>query len=577
MAIVTPQHTDELDQSDRTALDVAVAGLAEGAARWAGLSLAQRAELIAATHAAVAPEADSWVELAVAAKAIPEGPLVGEEWASGPFATMSGFGLMAKNLATMAAGKSTFDKLKASTAPGGRVALRVFPSDVYDLLVLNGFEGRVWLKPGITLEEAKANAGLGAKLVGENGGVGLVLGAGNISSIAPLDVLYELVAFNRATILKLNPTFASLLGMYERALAPLIEAGVLRIVNGGAAVGGYLAQHPGVNHVHITGSGVTHDAIVWGIGEEGERRRAADDPVLKKPISSELGGVAPVIVVPGNWSERDLRFQAEHVVTMRMHNTGHNCIAAQVLVLSSDWPQRERFLQLIGEVLDEMPAREAWYPGTERRVKAVEDVYPGAEHHGPGGQRLLVKLDADGPMDFCQNEVFGPALGYITLPGSGRQFLDAGIAFANDKLAGTLGANVLIAPKDKRAMGAGFEESIVNLHYGTVGVNVWTALAFLGAGMPWGAFPGHTLQDVGSGIGVVHNAHLLDGTERAVVTGPFRPFPWSMLGGENSLAPKPPWFVTNKTEDVSSKRLTAFAAKPSFARLPGIFASAFRG
>jgi len=120
---------------------------------------------------------------------------------------------MAKNLATMAAGKSTFDKLKASTAPGGRVALRVFPSDVYDLLVLNGFEGRVWLKPGITLEEAKANAGLGAKLVGENGGVGLVLGAGNISSIAPLDVLYELVAFNRASILKLNPTFESLLPM----------------------------------------------------------------------------------------------------------------------------------------------------------------------------------------------------------------------------------------------------------------------------------------------------------------------------------------------------------------------------
>jgi acyl-CoA reductase-like NAD-dependent aldehyde dehydrogenase len=576
MTTVAPPPVDELTVGEPE-LDAAIAELAEGAAYWAGLNLAERAGLIAATHAAVAPQAEEWVKLAVAAKHIPDSPLVGEEWASGPFATLSGFGLMAKNLATMAAGKSSLDKLKVGTAPGGRVSLRVFPSDVYDLLVLNGFEGEVWMKPGVTLEQVKASAGLGARRIGENGGVGLVLGAGNISSIAPLDVLYELVANNRASILKLNPTFATLLPMYQQALAPLIDAGVLRIVNGGQAVGGYLAQHPGIDHVHITGSGVTHDAIVWGVGEEAERRRAANDPLLTKPITSELGGVAPVIVVPGQWSEKDLCFQAEHVVTMRMHNTGHNCVAAQVMIVSQEWPQRERFLQLIGEVLDEMPAREAWYPGTERRVDAAAEFYPGAERHGPGGHRLLIELDPDGPTDACTTEYFGPVLSHISLPGTGRAFLDAGITFANDKLAGTLGANVLIAPKDKRAMGAGFDEAIAELHYGTVAINVWTALAFLGAGMPWGAFPGHTLADVGSGIGVVHNAHLLDGTERAVVRGPFRPFPRSMLGGENSMAPKPPWFVTNRTEDVSSKRLTKFAAKPSFARLPGIFASAFRG
>ena len=35
-----------------------------------------------------------------------------------------------------------------------------------------------------------------------------MLGAGNITSIPPLDVLYEIVADNRAVLLKLNPIMA---------------------------------------------------------------------------------------------------------------------------------------------------------------------------------------------------------------------------------------------------------------------------------------------------------------------------------------------------------------------------------
>ena len=134
---------------------------------------------------------------------------------------------------------------------------------------------------------------------GQNGGVGLVLGAGNISAIGPLDVLYELVAHNRTSILKLNPTFASLAPVLETALAPLIDFGALRITNGGAEVGSALTGDPRIGHVHITGSAITHDLIVWGAGEEAEERRAANTPKLDKEITSELGGVAPIIVVPG--------------------------------------------------------------------------------------------------------------------------------------------------------------------------------------------------------------------------------------------------------------------------------------
>ena len=75
------------------------------------------------------------------------------------------------------------------------------------------------------------------------------------------------------------------------------------------------------------------------------------------PAAAELGGVSPIIVVPGRWSAADLRFQAEHIATMRLHNAGHNCIAGQVVILSADWPQRNAFLKELRRALAAAPAR----------------------------------------------------------------------------------------------------------------------------------------------------------------------------------------------------------------------------
>jgi acyl-CoA reductase-like NAD-dependent aldehyde dehydrogenase len=560
-------------EADHAELDRAIEELATGANAWAALNLTERADILTRTHGAIAEVAQLWAELAIAAKATPPN-LAGEEWLSGPYASMAGFDAAAASLRKLAAGQSPLDGVPVKAAPGGRVAFQVMPATIWDRLLFSGFTAQVWMPPGTTLTEARASAGLGACHPGENGGVGLVLGAGNISSIGPLDVLYELVAFNRTSILKLNPTFASLLPAYERALEPLIDANLLRITRGGAGTGGYLAQHPGIVHVHITGSAVTHDAIVWGTGVEAQRRRAADDPLLTKPISSELGGVSPIIVVPGKWSDADIRFQAEHVATMRLHNSGHNCIGGQILVLSSDWPQREQFLAAVREVLDELPPRTPWYPGSSAKIEAAESSYPNAEHHGA---RLLIEVGPDTSQDLCTTEYFGPVLGHTSIAGTGAEFLNTAAAFANDKLLGTLGAHVLVAPKDRRSIGAAFDVAIAELRYGTIAINAWSAIGFFVAACPWGAFPGHTLADVGSGIGTVHNALLIDGPERTIVDGPFRPVPRSLLGGELSLSPKPPWFVTARTGTRTAELFTAFAAAPSWSKLPAIFASAMRG
>lgn len=67
----------------------------------------------------------------------------------------------------------------------------------------------------------------------------------------------------------------------------------------------------------MTGSAATQDAIVFGTGTEGTGRKKAGTPLLDKPATSELGGVSPTIVLPGGWSEADLRYQAEQIAPPR--------------------------------------------------------------------------------------------------------------------------------------------------------------------------------------------------------------------------------------------------------------------
>ncbi|MFB7614901.1 aldehyde dehydrogenase family protein [Kitasatospora sp. NPDC056181] len=578
MTVATPAGSAPAEPGARPELDALLAELADGERRWAATPLTGRVALLGRVHAAVAAEAQAWVRTASRIKLLADdSPLTGEEWMSGPYALLTSLDALARSLRAVAAGRSPLDGARFGRAPGGRVTVPVLPLTAHDRLLLNGFTAEVWMPPGTDAETVRRRAGLGALDPQRTGGVGLVLGAGNITSIAPLDVLYELIAHNRVVLLKLNPVLGDLEPVYRRALAPLIEYGVLRIVSGGGDVGGYLAHHPGVAHVHITGSLATHDVVAFGPGEEGRARKATGTPLLTKPMTSELGGVSPVIVVPGEWSEADLRYQAEHIATQRLHNSGHNCIATQLVLLGEDWPQRETFLRLLRTALERLPARPAWYPGSAQRLADAAASHPGAEWQGAEGSRLLVDLgDGRDAATLETTEYFAPVLGVLTLPGTGADFLDRAVETANRDLVGTLGANILVDPATLRRLGPAFDDALAALRYGTIAVNAWTALGFLTATAPWGAYPGHTVDDAQSGIGVVHNALLIDGPERTVVRGPFRPFPRSVAGGEWALFPKPPWFVTARSAALTGRRLTRFAARPSWTRMPGVFAAAFR-
>lgn len=558
-------------------IDQALEDLAEGEKTWASLSLAARRGLLDEVRDLTVRHATEWVDAAVGIKQLdPASPLVGEEWMSGPYSLVAGLAALSESLTKLEAGRSPLDGAEFGYAPGGRTTVKALPLNAFDQLLLSGFSAEVWLQPGIEKAEAIRSAGLAQRDPSRTHGVGAVLGAGNIFSIAPLDTIYELYANNRVVALKLNPITDPLQPVLTKVLAPFIAVGAVRILTGGAEVGTYLVRHKLVDHVHMTGSALTYDAIVFGTGEEGDRRKAADEPVLDKEMTAELGGVSPTIVLPGSWSAADIEFQANHVVTQRLHNNGYNCVAAQVVVLPKRWAQRDEFIAAIRKAFDDAPARPAYYPGSDVRVAGADTSYPDAQHLGSRGARVLVVDPADRSALLC-TEYFGPVLGVIELDVPDDQFAEEAVRVANDEFVGTLGVNIIAHPDTIKAMGDKFDHLVEQLRYGTIAINAWTGVGYLTATATWGAFPGHKRNDIQSGVGVVHNAFLLDRPERTVVRGPFRPAPRSVFRGEWSLSPKPPWFVNNRTAATTGRLLVDFAGAPGWSKLPAIFASALRG
>ena len=160
-----------------------------------------------------------------------------------------------------------------------------------------------------------------------------------------MDVITKMFNEGKACVLKMNPVNAYLGPFLERAFADAIRAGYLAVVYGGAEEGAYLAGHAGVDEIHLTGSDRTYDQIVWGPpGPEREARKRDGRPSLTKPVTAELGGVAPVIVVPGPYSDKELAFQAEDVASGLTFNASFDCNANRVVVLPRGWSRRDEFL-----------------------------------------------------------------------------------------------------------------------------------------------------------------------------------------------------------------------------------------
>ncbi|HLY32834.1 MAG TPA: aldehyde dehydrogenase family protein, partial [Ktedonobacterales bacterium] len=560
------------------ALDAAIAALQAHKDAWVAVSISERIALIDRLIADFAALAPNWVAASLQAKGIaPDAPSVTDEWAAGVYTTLKHLRQMRNALAEIAITGCPRIPGPVTTRPDGQVVARVFPQTRYDALFFGGLTADVWMEPGVTAATLPETQAVIYHDKNHPGKVALVLGAGNVSSIGPLDALYKLFVEDQVVIFKANPVNAYLGPLMEQAFHALIEPGYLRIVYGGAAEGAYLCNHAGVDEIHITGSDKTFDAIVFGTGAEGAARKAAGTPLVTKRITGELGNVSPVIVVPGPWNAGDLAYQGDHIASSLTNNAGFNCNATRVIIQHAGWSQRDDLLARIRGVLAQTPMRRAYYPGARERFNAFLASHPDAGQLGIATDdeqalpwAFIKHADAAQTDDIVFNtEAFCSLFAETELAAeSVADYIDRAVAFCNENLWGTLNATLIVHPASLRdpAVAAAIERAVANLRYGTVGVNYWAGASFTLGVTTWGAFPGHPLNDIRSGVGVVHNTLMFSRPQKSVLRAPFK------------IIPTPPWFVTQGKKGAKVfERLSMLEAAPSPLKVPGILAAALFG
>ena len=431
-----------------------------------------------------------------------------------------------------------------------QVICQTFPSALTDKIAWFGVKGEVWLEPGKEFSQ-----GLDKTVDVRDSSLWLVLAAGNQTPAVVGDLLHCLFMKNAVVICKLNPINDYLGPVLEDCFKPLVDKGVLRFVYGGCEIGAHLCTHDLVQEIHMTGSTATFDAIMWMGGPK------VGKPKLNKPVHGELGSVSPYVIVPGHWSDDELDFQARQLVSAKVHNCGHNCLAMEVLVMPQSWHLREKFIERVKFHLNKAITRVPWYPHSDKKYKSFLDRFPNAELIGETndttGQCAFAfaqNLTPDEASTEIENwmgvfqEVCVP---YADVP----QYLAEAAAFCNDKLWGNLSCAVIVDNKTQAKYRKEVGAFIGSLKYGCVAVNLPAIVGFGVPSLTWGAFPGNDVMDISSGNCIVHNTSCVRHVQKSVLYGPWK-------------APVyPVWNFDNTNLESISKAAAVYFAYPSIVTL----------
>jgi len=531
----------------------------------------ERIRLASECMACTCEVAREWVDAAAEAKKLSAGsPARVEDLAAGPVAVLRYFHLLIQSL-------TDIDRIGKPRLPGvpskaadGTICVPVFPAQgLFDPLVFLGLKAHVRMLPDV---ESIDNVQLAEQAPPDSVGdpaISLVLGAGNVSSIPATDAFSKIFQERKLVLLKMNPVNDYLGPIFERAFAPLISAGYLQIVYGGREVGSAAISHDLVDEVHVTGSIETHDSIVWGPpGAERDRRKADNAPLLSKPIYSELGNVSTWIVVPGRYTQSQLRFQAENIASSITNNCSFNCVATKVVLTWGRWPERERFLSMIEDCLASVPRRHAYYPGASERFGRFTGTEPDTGDDGSLPWTFLRDVNPEESPLFFDEESFVPVCVETSLDAESQEdFLRKATDFVNERVWGTL-CVAMTVPNELRPGGKNgplLQDCLGALQFGTIGINQWPGLAYATMSPPWGGFPGCPISDVQSGRGWVHNTYMLEGAEKTVLEGPLK------------LPTKPFWFPTYKNPEPVAWKLFELYRKRTILNLTRLLGRATLG
>ena len=483
-----------------------------------------------------------WATICSDNKGTTKTPAEGEEWLGGPFASVLATQYYIKSL-------TNDDDLTEKNYNSEENSYKVFPNNFIERITFPFIDAKVIFNKSMSFDDINKYRGF-SKRYDIDPSITLVLGAGNFSSIPYLDVLYHLITRKSVILLKLNPVNEYLKPVFEKVFQNFIERGYIIVTTGNIDESKYMANHPGINHIHLTGSDKTFEDIVYGRElTEKERKSKSLSKINNKPITSELGNVTPIIIHPGKWSTSDIKYQARKIVTAKLNNNGFNCIAAQVVVLPDGWGQTETLIKFVKHYMSKAKERKAYYPDSIERLEKLEkdkgyervNALSCVTPHLTREIKAYSKFEID---EVWSSTIYFKKIEYTSV----EDFANKAIDYCNDELWGNLGVSVIIKDHDRK-----FNKHITNLYvdelnYGTVAINEWAAIGYIIPQLPWGGFPGNRDNDIQSGQSVVHNSMLFESPLKGVVNTKFR----------ISRIIDPPWFVTNKKARRLFKNLTYY-------------------
>jgi aldehyde dehydrogenase (NAD(P)+) len=483
-----------------------------------------------------------WATICSDNKGTTKTPAEGEEWLGGPFASVLATQYYIKSL-------TNDDDLTEKKYNSEENSYKVFPNNFTERITFPFIDAKVIFNKSMSFDDINKYRGF-SKRYEIDPSITLVLGAGNFSSIPYLDVLYHLITRKSVILLKLNPVNEYLKPVFEKVFQNFIERGYIIVTTGNIDESKYMANHPGINHIHLTGSDKTFEDIVYGRElTEKERTTKSLSKINNKSITSELGNVTPIIIHPGKWSTSDIKYQARKIVTAKLNNNGFNCVAAQVVVLPDGWGQTDTLIKFVKHYMSKAKERKAYYPESIERLEKLEkekgyervNALSCVTPHLTREIKAYSKFEID---EVWSSTIYFKKIEYTSI----EDFANKAIDYCNEELWGNLGVSVIIKDHDRK-----FNKHITNLYidklnYGTVAINEWAAIGYIIPQLPWGGFPGNRDNDIQSGQSVVHNSMLFESPLKGVVNTKFR----------ISRLIDPPWFVTNKKARRLFKNLTYY-------------------
>ncbi|KAA3637206.1 MAG: aldehyde dehydrogenase, partial [Bacteroidetes bacterium] len=245
-------------------------------------------------------------------------------------------------------------------------------------------------------------------------------------------------------------------------------------------------------------------------------------------LVSECGGNNPCIIVPGKWTDKDIKRQAIQLASVGKLNGGAVCGRPQTIITSKNWEQREQFLDALKKAIEEETfACSEHYPGVDKTKETFLENQPTAEvlkpengKHNQSDFVLIPNISAD---DFAvTNEAFCQVFSEIPLDVSTKtdDFLTKATDFCNNKLLGSLGCMILVDNDTMKANETRVHQAIRELNYGGIAVNDVPPNIWLNAYLTWGGC-GETEENFISGVGNFGNALNFDNVKKSVIINDF--------------------------------------------------------